>query len=716
MLARRFLVGLVLVACGALVAATSIASPPASGQRSRQSTNRRAASRGETLAGPITGWLKDAIVPGMAIAVIEDGRLAWQAAFGVKDADSKSPVTEDTIFEAASLSKPVFAYAVMKLVDRGVIALDTPLAEYLAGADLKEVYPPAATGDPRWKAITARMVLSHRTGFPNWFNNAPMRFLFDPGQRFSYSGEGYSLLAAAVTTAAKRPFNELLRDLVFEPLAMKASSYVWRPDYEGRFTSGHDLLGRPAPRSRASRPLPGASLYTTAGDYARFLVALGEGTGLAKTTWAEMTRAQAEVLGRDDQPCFSWGLGVGVYRAGPETVLWHWGDNGNLNAYFEILPRQRKGVVFFLNGQNAHAVTPLVVRRVLGVQTPAIATSYFRYPAMDSPAMAITRAFVAGGARAAAKAAAEALRGAVAEDPAATERLATLAAIAMQQGDLAGARAAADAGLERQPTAASLLVVSGGLHAVAGDRAAMETAFGRARDATPDVEGRINSLGYTLLRGGRVDEAIAVFEYNVKAYPQSANVYDSLAEAFEKKGEPEKAIRHYARAVSIDPAPGSSSSLALTRLLRDAGPTSGAEDVVRALYRRVSFEAGRNVDWEQVKALFVPEAVIVLRTSRTAMTVFDRDGFVKDFLRFIADAKLEDRAFEETILAIRTEETGEVARATVRYAARIPSDGRPAQEGVDVFLLMKRDGSWRIVSIVNEIVRPGVPVPDEVRR
>ncbi len=145
-------------------------------------------------------------------------------------------------------------------------------------------------------------------------------------------------------------------------------------------------------------------------------------------------------------------------------------------------------------------------------------------------------------------------------------------------------------------------------------------------------------------------------------------------------------------------------------------PAIGAEDVVKALYRRVSFEAGKNVDWEQVKAMFIPEAVIVLRTSRTAMTVFDRDGFVRDFVRFITEAKLEDRAFEETILAIKTQETGEVARATVHYAARIPSDGRPAQQGIDVFLLMKKDGAWRIVSIVNEIVRPGVPVPEELRK
>ena len=141
-----------------------------------------------------------------------------------------------------------------------------------------------------------------------------------------------------------------------------------------------------------------------------------------------------------------------------------------------------------------------------------------------------------------------------------------------------------------------------------------------------------------------------------------------------------------------------------------------AEEVVRALYRMVTFEAGKNVDWERVKELFIPEAVIVLRASRTSMNVLNRNTFVDDFVRFIREAKLEDQAFEETIVAIKTQETGEVARATVHYAARIPSRDRPAQHGIDVFLLMKADGRWRIVSIVNEIVRPGVEVPEELRK
>jgi len=147
-----------------------------------------------------------------------------------------------------------------------------------------------------------------------------------------------------------------------------------------------------------------------------------------------------------------------------------------------------------------------------------------------------------------------------------------------------------------------------------------------------------------------------------------------------------------------------------------AARAGSAEDVVRSLYRMVTFDAGKNVDWEQVKALFIPEAVIVLRASRTSMNVLNRNTFVDDFVRFIREAKLEDLAFEETIVAMKTVETGDVARSTVHYAARIPSRDRPAQHGIDVFLLMKTDGRWRIVSIVNEIVRPGVDVPEELRK
>lgn len=548
-----------LVLLGLVITATSPGQPAGVQRPSRWDT---------TLAAPVKTWLHDAMVPGLSIAIIEDGRISWQGAYGTRNADTGDPVTESTVFEAASLSKPVFAYAIMKLVDKGTIDLDRPLAAYLADADLAKVYPPAENGDARWKTITARMVLTHSTGFPNWFYNPPMRFLFDPGQRFSYSGEGYSLLAAAATVATGRSFDQLLQELVFDPLQMTSSSYVWRPDFEAHMTASHDTLGRPTTRRRATVARAGASLYTTAGDYARFLVALGNGTGLVHETWLSMTRSQIQVLDREGKPCFAWGLGVGVNRSGNDTTLWHWGDNGDLNAYFEIVPKRRRGVVVFLNGANAHALTPLLTERVLGLSKPAIATSYFRYPRLDSTTMALTRAFRDRGMAGALEVARTTQESFKAAGTPELQRLMALVNAAIGRGDLAGSGAALDFVLAQQPAFVPALVAKGGVQLSLGDRQAMEASFRKALEAQPDVEGRLNGLGYALLGAGRLDDAIVVFEYNVRQYPQSANVYDSLAEAFEKKGDRPQAIRNYARALSLGhPDPNASYYQALKRLL-----------------------------------------------------------------------------------------------------------------------------------------------------
>jgi len=162
------------------------------------------------------------------------------------------------------------------------------------------------------------------------------------------------------------------------------------------------------------------------------------------------------------------------------------------------------------------------------------------------------------------------------------------------------------------------------------------------------------------------------------------------------------------------PVQAAPSAAAQARPQPAAVSSGGAEEVVRALYRHVTFVRGRDVRWDDVKALFIPEAVIVLRSSRTSMTVYNPDGFVREFVKFVTDSKLEDRAFEESIVAIKTQEIGDVARAIVHYAARIPSEPRRPEQGIDVFLLMKKEGAWRIVSLVNELVRPGVPVPEEL--
>ncbi|HTC40230.1 MAG TPA: serine hydrolase domain-containing protein, partial [Candidatus Acidoferrales bacterium] len=146
--------------------------------------------------------LKEGTVPGASLALIRGGKTYWVHGFGVRDAKSGQPVVEDTIFEAASLSKPVFAYGVLKLVDQGKLDLDAPLSKYLP--------KPYIEGDPRLDKITARYVLSHRTGFPNWRPDAGLTIHFTPGERFSYSGEGFVYLQKVVQQITGEPLNQYM--------------------------------------------------------------------------------------------------------------------------------------------------------------------------------------------------------------------------------------------------------------------------------------------------------------------------------------------------------------------------------------------------------------------------------------------------------------------------------------------------------------------------
>lgn len=138
------------------------------------------------------------------------------------------------------------------------------------------------------------------------------------------------------------------------------------------------------------------------------------------------------------------------------------------------------------------------------------------------------------------------------------------------------------------------------------------------------------------------------------------------------------------------------------------------EAVVRDLYSLVTFAAGQPPDWGKVRNTFLPQAVIILRTSRDSTTVFDVDGFVRDFEGFIQNSPAKQQGFEEKILNLKSLVLGEIARVTVLYQAHIPGIERPPQKGVDVFLLNKRLGRWWIASIVNEIPSPSRPIPEEL--
>jgi CubicO group peptidase (beta-lactamase class C family) len=212
----------------------------------------------------------------------------------------------------------VSAYAVLKLADQGKVDLDAPLQRYLGA--------PYIQGDPRINKITARMVLTHRTGFPNWRPKEGLTIHFEPGDHFSYSGEGFVFLSKAVERITSQSLNDFMQQMVFTPLGMTSSSYVWRQDYDARAAIGHDKDGKAHKKWKPKEANPASSLQTTAVDYARFMTALLDGKGLKPDTLKQMETPYTPVQQNCTTNCFSvaplsatvfWGLRVRWRRAPP---------------------------------------------------------------------------------------------------------------------------------------------------------------------------------------------------------------------------------------------------------------------------------------------------------------------------------------------------------------------------------------------------------------
>jgi CubicO group peptidase (beta-lactamase class C family) len=242
----------------------------------------------EYLDTTIPKLLSETRVPGLSMAILKDAAVAWRRSYGAADVETGTPISDDTIFEAGSVSKTVFAYAVMKLCETGTLSLDSPLTMY---------WPERPLDDPRVDQITVRRVLSHTTGLPNWrASGSPLELAFTPGERWSYSGGGYWYLQSVVTHLLGRvnaeacstfedglrvcatDIGDYLKSSVLDAFGMLSSGYIWNAEYEERVAQGHDENGRVRnPRRRATavdaaRYASAGGLHTTATEYARFLL------------------------------------------------------------------------------------------------------------------------------------------------------------------------------------------------------------------------------------------------------------------------------------------------------------------------------------------------------------------------------------------------------------------------------------------------------------
>ena len=301
----------------------------------------------------IPKWLQESKMPAVSIAVVRDGRLAWRRAFGVKDTGTNEPVDVDSLFAACSDTKPVFAYGVMKLAEKGVLNLDTPLVKYTSRR---------VTSDPRVDLITARHVLTHTTGFPNWRQGAELPIQFAPGSQYQYSGEGFSYLQSVVEELTGKSFERFMLDNILKPLGMNSSRITWDLKSVGQIAKPHDETGK---RYAGKFSTPGtaaeqaegiarygaaAMLLTTPTDYAQFLLEFlspkpADDFRLNAASRNEMLRPQ--VKRSNGWEGMAWPL---EQHEGVPTVFTHAGQDAGWYCFTAGCVERRSGLMIMLNG------------------------------------------------------------------------------------------------------------------------------------------------------------------------------------------------------------------------------------------------------------------------------------------------------------------------------------------------------------------------------
>ena len=330
-----------------------------------------------------------ASVPGLSLVVIRDAQVAWRRGFGVANAMTGAPVADDTIFEAGSMSKAVFAYVVLKLCETGVLDLDRPLSRY---TDERVI-----TDDARSDRLTTRHVLSHMSGLPNWRSRSePMAFAFEPGERWSYSGEAYSYLQFIVSRLQGRidpndcgsyekdvkvcasDIDSYMRARLLDPFDMTSGTYVWNETLQQRGATTHDAKGVLLQRGRASatdaaRYGAAGGLFTTPTDYARFLIEVmapkpADNWRMTSEHIADMLRPVVRV---GDVPPHSWALGWQILHTPMGDAIAHGGSNPGFQSYAAASVVRRTGMVFMTNGDRGFEIINEIVsggtlQRILG--------------------------------------------------------------------------------------------------------------------------------------------------------------------------------------------------------------------------------------------------------------------------------------------------------------------------------------------------------------
>ena len=285
------------------------------------------------------------------------------SAAGLSDEKTGEPVTVDTVFQVASLTKPIVSYAVLQLADAGVLDLDEPLSRSIA---------PVVPADPLSARITLRHVLTHTCGLQNIRGKEPVRMYFAPGSWFSYSSMGFTLMQSAVEAQTGEGLEATMRRLVFEPLGMRFSSLEWQDRFLSNLAGSHEAKER----IEAHRPLTANAsytLYTTASDYGAFVAAVLRGARLKSSTWAAWLTASVMVpkdaivhlhgVPSATERDIGWGLGWGIEPS--HRAFFQWGKMTGVRAFVLGSLEKRAGVVLLTNSNRGLRLMEGVTRSVL---------------------------------------------------------------------------------------------------------------------------------------------------------------------------------------------------------------------------------------------------------------------------------------------------------------------------------------------------------------
>lgn len=308
---------------------------------------------------------KEFAVPGVAVAAVRDSKVVWSHGFGARSNRSKTPVTPSSVFEACSLSKPIFAYLVMQMVEAGEFDLDRPLVEYL-----QQDY---IGGDERHRRITGRMALSHSSGFPNWRQSPAGRFdffrerhhwegnvlkpgrplglLFEPGQKQGYSGEGFLMLQLAIEKLRDESLTEWSHRDLFAPLGLTQTRFRWQSEFEERAAQGHDSQGRVL-ADTFDHDNAAYSLYTSPEDYARLMIEVmspdrSANHSISRSSVKQMLTPQSMREGLS-----KFGLGWELGEVDGRLFAKHSGNNEGFRAFAYFEPGAGDAWVGMTNSEN----------------------------------------------------------------------------------------------------------------------------------------------------------------------------------------------------------------------------------------------------------------------------------------------------------------------------------------------------------------------------